>query len=315
MELEIMDNIEKIICSKVKSQHYVWRKYLSEWTREKTSDGHIYCLFMDKSKIENPNIKSIATSRYFYRINRISDIEKDFIQKLLIDIISDKTPELKKVCQDWLDLFVMSNKLNILRGDSTEFDESLELFQKCIMEKIHMETENIGSKYLNKLKNKEIEFYNNEDDKMDFNIFIANQYTRTRVMKERLKENLKDTDINMENCFLPISIISATTLGFSLFKDEFQIQLLENNANIPFITGESPVVNIKADYNNDNEPKELELYYPITPQIAILLTRNKINKQLRKVESEEVNLYNEKIFQATNNQLYSCDEESLKKYK
>ena len=82
--------------------------------------------------------------------------------------------------------------------------------------------------------------------------------------------------INIDKTWNVISHILATNLGYMLFiqRDKIHCILLKNTTSIPFITGDQPVINTYAirEPMKFLEKNELELYYPIKPNLSLLLT-------------------------------------------
>ena len=69
--------------------------------------------------------------------------------------------------------------------------------------------------------------------------------------------------------------IDASHMALSLFSDrKFKIFLLDNKTSIPFITGDQPVLNTYAAKTFGSEiPDKTEFYYPLSPTIAILISK------------------------------------------
>lgn len=88
------------------------------------------------------------------------------------------------------------------------------------------------------------------------------------------------------------------------------MQLLKNENNISFITGDQPVINLSGD--GVNIPKETILYYPITPKIAIkLFYNNNIYEKQILIGKDEIKYYNNEIKTNSFCQIYSNNKELL----
>jgi hypothetical protein len=59
---------------------------------------------------------------------------------------------------------------------------------------------------------------------------------------------------------------------------------------------------------------DIALYYPLSPTLAILLTKDSVKfpEQKRRVTLPEVKVYNQSIYSESNNQIYSSDEAYLR---
>jgi len=65
--------------------------------------------------------------------------------------------------------------------------------------------------------------------------------------------------------------------------------------------------------NIHQEPEDLEFYYPITPQLAFLLTNKEEFRNRRSIYLNEfdVEKYNEGIFEQSGKQVYASDQKIL----
>ncbi|MES2614071.1 MAG: DUF4238 domain-containing protein, partial [Bdellovibrionota bacterium] len=148
--------------------------------------------------------------------------------------------------------------------------------------------------------------------------------------KTRFLDNINKfagTGIDLEKIWFPLSHILALTLSDSLIDisctdpKKFELILLKNNSSIPFITSDQPVVNTfvtDADIRKQTEVKELELYYPISPTRAVLITQNipSLNSKIIEIkEDNEVLNYNKHIIRQSHEQIYSNQKELLEKHK
>jgi hypothetical protein len=123
--------------------------------------------------------------------------------------------------------------------------------------------------------------------------FISLQFSRTLKLRNGLQnmpayvpghDPSKTADI--------LSQIFATNLGAALFRERksYAIVFLENLTPTPFISGDQPVVNML----NPKETEDVELYYPVSPGLAILLTKDvhKFTSRRQTVSIFEIERYN-----------------------
>lgn len=88
--------------------------------------------------------------------------------------------------------------------------------------------------------------------------------------------------------------------------------LLINKNSTGFLTSDQPIINIKADYKNKNkEPKELILYFPVSPDVAITINDN---NDLDKIQLDEpvVQKYNKLIVDASHESIIGDSPELLR---
>lgn len=83
-----------------------------------------------------------------------------------------------------------------------------------------------------------------------------------------------------------------------------------------FITGDCSVINLIADYNLKEENlKKLELFYPITPKLAIIYKNTIKNNTIKTIHDvNEIDKLNNKMYEAATKQVYACEKKDLNKY-
>ena len=95
------------------------------------------------------------------------------------------------------------------------------------------------------------------------------------MKKRMMQSHIPVKNVNFENCWNVASHILAVNLSITLSinKDKFKCILLENETNISFLTSDQPVINIAGNRKAIRKltMNEFEIYYPVTPKIALLL--------------------------------------------
>ena len=90
-------------------------------------------------------------------------------------------------------------------------------------------------------------------------------------------------------------------------------------AAIPFLTCDQPVSNTYANTKSISEVQsesDVELYYPVSPFLAVLLSKKEEYKTTDKLflSEDQVYLYNEHIYNCSHEQIYSNSKEVLEKF-
>ena len=94
---------------------------------------------------------------------------------------------------------------------------------------------------------------------------------------DKFKASSEDfKDICPENMWLPVSLIFASNVGANVAHN-FSIVLLQAEDSY-FIVGDQPVLNTFSTFDMYTPPTDVELFYPVTPHTALLLTRNRKHK-------------------------------------
>lgn len=296
-----------------KKQHYVWRFYLKQWCDEREN---IACC--RNGKIFRSDLMGVAQENYFYKLEEITDEEAIWVEEISIDNNYPKL--LKEMDKKWIDTyrlpFQFIRKLKE-RGITNE-----EVFNKIINEgeeNIYCLTEELGKPYLEKLYKEDILFYDKFDEKADFNIYICEQYFRTKKRLEALK-SIPARGIEIAKLWGIFRHIYATNLSFNLSyrKDKkFVLKLLKNQTEINFITGDQPVINRYATKEQQGKSVDkFEFYYPITPRLAIYITENNYtSEELNMTDEKYIIELNDLIFYNSQEQIYSSSEKELERYK
>jgi hypothetical protein len=261
-----------------KSQHYVWKHYLNPWT----TNGKINCLRDGKLFQTSPD--NIAQQTYFYKSNtlNIKDIE---FAKMFIEMLH---PTAKESLSNLLRLY------NI----TTNADDYL---MKCGIEDFHGVVEKSFIPVLEKLYKVDLSFLENIKEKSAFSFFIGCQYSRTNNMRNRFinSKMIVPENVSIENFGKVLSLFIAN------------LQFLNNRTDEYFITGDQPIFNLKGTGSMEIAPTEFELFYPISPTQAIILSENNFQPLLEIEDVEKIKQFNLNICKNSKEQIYGKNEGDL----
>ena len=313
-----------------KKQHYIWRNYLAPWTSNNTNEGRIVCL--RNNKIFTTSLMNVAHENYFYGVKELSPLEKELISKMFIE---NQQGVQRQINERWLKLYCSSfdtiNEITFLRyfvlgglnRDDIENNEVFKDWNVEIIEKLHEQIESSAIQFLSLLQENSLDFWKEELYRGEFSFYIANQYFRTKKIRERLisvfkigKRNIEAfNEIHPENMWIPITLMLATSVGMHIFQG-FSAILLQAPADCCFIVGDQPVVNTYMTYDILKAPEDVEFYYPISPHSALLLTKKQkeMNGQILSITPDEVYNYNNMEQKASNEFLFANDPSHLQKY-
>lgn len=290
------------------NQHYVWRHYLAPWTKNNSPEGQIACL-RDKKPFP-VSLMKIAQENCFYGVKELSQKERMLIYAMTVQ---SKTGIQREIHERWLNLycapFDLVNQLTELgftvfgHTDCAEIKKEQEFKNWNIeqVEKIHGQIETTGMPYISMLRHDNLNFWKDEEDRDKFCFFLCNQYFRTKKIRdgiitvlEKFKQELSDfTDIQPKNMWIPLSLIYAADLGVHIAHNYSAVLL--HSDSVCFIVGDQPVINTYATFDMTAPPTDVELFYPLTPHSALLLTTKPqyTNGQILKISADEVEKYNE----------------------
>ena len=299
---------------KKKKQHFVWRKYLRKWT----TNEKIFCLMGEN--IFEAGLMNIGQEKYFYKLKELTDQEIFFLKAV---IEKHNIPMIREINHGWIDFFnklFEFKKLLDSKGIShPEKDKMFDVFICNYEEDFHCKIESNGAEFLEMLYDKDLSFYNDDSRLISFLFFICQQYFRTQNISSNVKNAIRSFNgFNIEAMWSVLRHISATSVSFSLYQDreKYRPVIIENKSDIPFITGDQPVINTFAvGLDLNKEPIDLEFYYPLTPSIALLLTCKDRYRTIYDISAtkSDVIKYNRYIRDQSGKQVYASSREVLEK--
>lgn len=312
-----------------KKQHYIWRNYLAPWTNNHTNTGQIICF--RNNRIFATSLMNVAHENYFYGVKELSKQEKDIIFEIAIK----NTKGMQRTTNEgWLNLYCapydLADQMTSLgypvlgHMDRTELENNQTFINWRIefIEELHSQIESTGIQYISLLRQSDLSFWRSEADRDRFSFFLSNQYFRTKNIRDRIiyviekvkVENHFFLDVHPENIWLPLSLIFASNVGVHIAQD-FSAVLLQSDED-DFIVGDQPVLNTYSTFDMLTPPKEMQLFYPISPSCALLLTRNMeySNGQTLKITAAEVQKYNVLEHRASKELLFAKERSSLEAF-
>lgn len=309
-----------------KRQHYVFKAYLKPWATKKK----IWCKLPGKIIFLNPT--RVAVEKYFYKLQGISEDQVKVVMELFS---APNDPNLQRIYQAWITryIFIVWVGKQIEQADSfmKEFEND---FNKIIInseEELQSRIENIGSRYLKKIKDGDITFYKDDDGNSEFNFFFATQYLRTNNIKTRIIASIKHMKVGNSSfssffdqltggdpekiwsIIRPMRTIKMVA-DLSKAREICEMVLLVNNTDLNLITGDQPAINTYATgLDIGIIPEKVEFYYPITPKKAILIREHDGNPTEDHIQlsKEDVICYNDMIIKQSHEQIFGLRKEDL----
>ena len=343
----------------VKKQHYIWREYLTRWTDSGDRfNGKLFVLRKlirgKQERIEFCKLQNIGFEKYYYDVTGFQEKDKIILEQFLAHM---QEKELVKIGiepkifseaaeqRDFIEKRIMcpyeniDNKWNFLnklsKGDFSFYRESkrqivLDKLQKCMLDSILFQENQLSNEEIINMVSEFFQEDSEEDDlKYEFHRFFFMQYFRSPRIRndtvaniEELKkerEELKDLDtnfyVNMVATYFAERMALNITQNFST-----SILLFENKTDVPFVTGDTPIINLTGTEMD----KMTIFHYPISPGIAIqLIVTHKLSEMAEvnhnihmPLNQEFVSIVkncNQKLADNCINEIYSNDDNCLKK--
>jgi len=330
-------------------QHYVWRHYLESWIVDGDKKKRLWCYEKHRVFGGNPSLrphKKINRDKYFYEIKSLNRDEIEYFIRLctppiyqemmrcyieqqqghikIADPVNWVKDCLAKQFGDYDN--IPKELLNQANDISNKVNEHI----KNTFENEHEKIEKNALKYkwLDKLRSGCSDFFCLDDERYLFLQFVLTQHFRTEISRETfstthrgrldspksialLSENQIDPQkVNTNNLTNYFTMLYSLCIAEILYKSKANLTLNINETNVPFITSDHPVVGWKGPIR---EAPGGTFYYPISPDTAIIINcKNKPNKIL--VCEQEVDVYNQAIFDLAHKNVFSDTANILEKY-
>lgn len=253
--------------------HYVWRRYLRAWT----SGGKIWC--RRHGSIFPAALMNIGQERDFYKLKELTTDDVKNLEALILASCIPK--EQKEINLRWLEAFQRPFKARQLFNDlglkEETYQPTIDHLITSIEESLHSQIEETADPIIERLLALDKKIFSSKEDYSDFVFFLATQYLRTKNMKVRLAQfHISTIPGFADRALGALRAIFSTNIGASLYRDRaiYKPAFLINNSTTPFITGDQPVINLSEEKDDNDLPKDIEFYYPISPKVAILISKN-----------------------------------------
>lgn len=292
--------------------HYIWRNYLRAWA----NNEQIWCA--RNNNIFLTNLMNIGQERDFYRLNELTLDEIKNLHSLV-----NQTPSemLRKLNHGWITLFTLIFEIRSRVEDMGIKNDAIESeIEKQIInlgEEFHCGIEESAIKLLDELLKNDTNFLEDDEHVISFIHYLCVQYFRTKKIKENASTAVAQLGfLDVGKVWNILSHIFATNLACTIYLERasWSSVILENYTQFPFLTADQPIINTYSAFGgNVNKHDDLEFYYPLSPQKALLLTKKaKYTGLATKVVNEtEAEYYNNAMVDLSHEQIYSAYQDQL----
>jgi len=293
--------------------HHVWQHYLKPWS----TGGAIWCR-QDGERVFTAGTRVVAVETDFYKLHDLTPADIAFVRWLLSKSHSLAQRNNDHLLAKLLRPFELARKAErdgnpVMR---TVWMALADQFAADALEFQHAQVEALAIPLLESAQKGDLSFY--EDERaIGFLYFLATQHLRTKGVKERSIERCKaDGSADLTRVWNILIPMFATTLGSSLYlaRRDCPLTLIHNDTDVPFITGDQPTINLLASPLRERSPEKLSLYYPIAPDLALLLPEVGESPMFPAtgLSREQATALNERLAQASYRQVFGVSEASLR---
>ena len=293
--------------------HYVWRHYLSAWEK-----GGKVSVIRGGSCFQTGSV-NIAVERDFNRLPILSAADELFIQQFISGTMEDGL--LRELAMGWLDKCAIPSRLRRLLAEQSPHDPEvgklIEQIEIQSGEDIQTQTENSAIGLLDQLRNGKTNIWRNDGDAQDFAFFLGLQHLRTKKIRDRMVAGFPEGPLRelMARAWPVFRLVFATNIGWSLFSErrDWRLRILQPAEGFRFITSDQPTQNLTPGSGHN----DLAFYYPVSPQVAMLLERQNVESVVGLCDSlsdEAVGVLNRRIFDGSHEQVFGDDVQYLQTF-
>ncbi|WP_459759590.1 DUF4238 domain-containing protein [Pseudomonas fluorescens] len=311
----------------VRKHHYVWAYYLSAWSTENNSN---IWYVTKKGKVCEDSVRGLSREEDFNKIHKLTDVDASYIELWP----SSNSPSLQEFHKSQLAFFKKASSIidsHIGLEHIPEFAELKnisESIQYGIFEKTHTAIENLARPVLDELKKGNMNCLEEGRHITSFCNFLAQQLFRTKKVKEKSIEGIKllpESKLDSETFkelfernwwFLSYKL--ALNMGHALCAKAptDHHTLIKNNTSIDFITSDCPVINIHDSMQRQEPgkpPEQLDLYFPISPKIAYIISAENTYTHLSlSIDEKTVKKLNIQINSNSHQSIYGTSQEAVR---
>lgn len=301
----------------VKQPHYVWRHYLEAWERNGKLSAYRNGGLFDSAA------RNVAKEGGFHRLRELSARDIELIKLLCVRPGSVGEEANLSLINNLVKIhdgsrIIIDNPTKfppeVLQGAKKMIHDTEEILQSGI--------ENRGYPWLAALRAGDKSF-RNKPESMLFPQFLAMQLFRTKAIMDKMVAYFSNSSNEINGPFIDrtwplMRHLFATNVGGSLHLDRhsYEIVFIRRGNSLPFITSAQPIWNTHVTGEDGVPPIEFELYYPLSPSLAMLYTNDTETKTVGDIVADDgvVDFYNQKMVAASPNYLFADSRETLCRY-
>lgn len=306
-----------------RKHHYVQQSYMAKWYNDNLKFSVLY---LNSNRIWQKTTNEICFEEYFYKISRLTKDEIDFLLYKLFKNVPDvlKNRMIEIINLPFCDISIESSNEEIAKKVARIFHENRSEIETPVFIKsgelfIGDIEKSLDKKIWNRIFSKDKTVFTDGQSRVDVFSYICAQRWRVPKMKLILTEKISFANKVLYNGLADLSIDRLFPY-FVIFQSMVEATLLancncnasylsiSNKSNISFVTSDNPVINVCLDFDSNNNPKRLELFWPVSPKLAVLISKKDVSRELS--EDEVIN-YNSLIKKEAFKYVISYDDYNL----
>jgi len=275
-----------------KGQHFVWRKYLDNWS----ANDKVFYKDIKRNISTLCSTSSILRENYMYEFPILNTLDLDNLKKYIAKLNFNNNGEVDEIFLNIITMIsapfrvgkltcsdILKTKSNVIRKTIKEgfepFYTEIELFGQDLISIT-------SSKGLISLLSV---------DYLKISLFILVQYFRTQNMKSKLLDLLSKDSEGLRKAK---SLLTPILIAFDIASQKTpSFKIIVNNSTENFVTSEQPVINIAGETDQNGNYLDFILYYPINPKLAIEVSfsNDEMYVESESCDSNGAQWYNKKM--------------------
>lgn len=286
-----------------------------EKLRNWSNSEYINTYFIDSKKTIKTNLINVALEKSLYKLEKLSDLEKQQIEFLLNDHCEKAViPAAKELLKCFYLYTDFSQKTFY---DLNKSDEFLNFIKHNTIEEILTGFESYGKNLISIQISTDLHFLQDKKKLSITLLFLSTQYTRTKNIKDKLNNSLRKYElIYNEKFWIFMSFMYALNLTYFLTeKFKSKIIVYNNISDLNFITSDQPAFNSNQENKDDNgHVSGFDLFYAINPKVAIKFICNNDSEsfEIQNINKDEVIEINKLIFEFSYKNIFFLDENDIR---
>lgn len=287
-------------------QHYVFKKYLSKWL----DNNHIHCL-RDKTNYFTPNLVNVAQEREFYRVGELNELEMSVLLGIICCHDSDVMIESNLAILKYFTNDRVRKKETIVKSGVEDKSAKEDILDCNYEEDYHCKIEGFGIEMLEHLYKDDLSVFNSGASLQKSLLYLTTQYFRTKRFQDKVIFGIESDKLGLSKSVFAVlrAVISNNVASYLYFnKANLSAVLLKNHGNVGFVCGDQPVINL-----SDSESDDLKLFYPISPDSAVLvyLDSGNVRRDIEVIQDCEVVGYNKIMLSKSHKMIFASKKSDL----
>lgn len=264
-----------------RKHHHVWAYYMKAWS--KNNRDIFYTTKKNKYEIACDSVTGINIELDFYEMKDL-DTDHLVIISLRMDrlgMISSSRNHIYQIIE--MGLKTQDYKEIVPSLNNPEIEENLVKIRSNFIEDMHSYHERSAIGILSDLRLGKMDFLDEIEAREKFLLFIGYQWSRSLSFKSiavavpnNATSDYREYKKKVEECWWIMHCVYGQHLSDIMYDSfsQFKHVLLINETEVPFITSDQPIINVHQTLTNDIvelEDMQLDLYYPISPNIGYMI--------------------------------------------